>query len=55
MQITDTNGICSVADRIPDVAEKKDTVSEKTITAKRQNGGTYEMLITYTNSSGAAT
>jgi hypothetical protein len=55
MQITDTNGTCSVADRIPDVVETEDPVSKKTITAKRQNGGSYEILIIHTNNSGAAT
>jgi hypothetical protein len=43
MQITNTNGTCSVAERIPDVVETKDPVSEKTISAKRHNGGSYEI------------
>jgi hypothetical protein len=34
MQITNTNGTCSVAYRIPDMVEMKDPVSEKIITAK---------------------
>jgi hypothetical protein len=34
MQITDTNGTFSVADRTPEMVETKDPVSEKTITAK---------------------
>jgi hypothetical protein len=55
MQITNTNGTRSVANRIPDMVEAKYPVSEETITAKRQNGGSYEILITYTNNSGAAT
>jgi hypothetical protein len=55
MQITNTNGTRSVADRIPDIVERKDPVSEKTVTAKRHNGGSYEILIIYTNNSGAST
>jgi hypothetical protein len=44
MQITNTNGTHSVADRIPDMVETKDPVSE----SKRYNGGSHEILITYT-------
>jgi hypothetical protein len=47
MQITNINGTRSVADRIPDMVEIKDPVSEKIVTAKRHNGGFYEILITY--------
>jgi hypothetical protein len=51
MQITNTYGACSVADRIPDMVETKNSVCAKIITAKRRNGGSYEILITYTNNS----
>jgi hypothetical protein len=55
MQITNTNGTRSVADRNPDMTETEDPISKKIITAKRHNGGSYEILITHTNNSGAAT
>jgi hypothetical protein len=48
MQITNTNGTHSFADRIPDVVEIKHPVFEKIITAKGNNSGFYEIIITYT-------
>jgi hypothetical protein len=44
-----------VADRIRDMVERKDPISEKIIMARRHNGGSYEILITYTNNSGVVT
>jgi hypothetical protein len=46
MQITNTNGTRSVADRIPDMVETNGPVSEKIITTKWHNGEFYEILIT---------
>jgi hypothetical protein len=45
MQIRNTTGTYSVADRNPDMMEPKDPVSVKSITTKRHNGGSYWMRL----------
>jgi hypothetical protein len=49
MQIININDTCSVADRNPSMVNEKSGLREK------HNGGYYEILFTYTSSSGAAT